>query len=380
MLASLADHDVGSKRESLPSRVVRVVLSGPVMSALWLLICATYIQTQVGWPVLFQMLPHEIAITLLGIAAPIAFLWIVTGFYARARELADSSRLLAARVDQLVFPSEAGEIRIRELSDQLGAQADAIRTSVGDAAERLERASHDLSDRLGTIAASLATSVDRTERADSDLISVSAHVAKLGEALQSHARTVDQVVGRELAAATERLAGQITVVEMAVGRAFAAGGEKFSAQAQAAARESVELMENAANDALAELRSASARHSEALKATSGRVDESLAEFESAVTAIANRAVESLTERSRETGQSLTGAAAKLLEACRAVSERSAAEMSGTAERLTQSLRDFQSTVAEASDQAFDHFAAQRRAVEEHLAEAAETLAANARHA
>ena len=56
------------------------MVSGPAVSAVWILLCALYIQTQVGWAVLLQLLPHEIAIAALGVLAPIAFIWVVTGF------------------------------------------------------------------------------------------------------------------------------------------------------------------------------------------------------------------------------------------------------------------------------------------------------------
>src|SRR5579883_597708 len=38
------------------SRALRLVLSGPTLSAIWILLCAFYIQTEVGWDVLFQLL------------------------------------------------------------------------------------------------------------------------------------------------------------------------------------------------------------------------------------------------------------------------------------------------------------------------------------
>src|SRR5689334_3614951 len=119
MAAGLADDTPALGRQETPmSRMVRMVLSGPAMSVLWLLICALYIQTQVGWQLLPQMLPHELAIAAMGVFGPLAFIWIVTTFQLRSRELSQASKLLAARVDQLVFPSPAGEARIHAIRDQ----------------------------------------------------------------------------------------------------------------------------------------------------------------------------------------------------------------------------------------------------------------------
>jgi len=41
------------------SRVWGILLSGPVLSAVWLFACGAYIHTQVGWDVLPTMLPNE---------------------------------------------------------------------------------------------------------------------------------------------------------------------------------------------------------------------------------------------------------------------------------------------------------------------------------
>src|SRR5579864_9520744 len=101
------------------SRTLRLVLSGPVLSAVWLLLSALYIQTQVGWDVLLQLLPHEIAIAALGVLAPIAFIWVVTGFTQRADALTESSRQLSEAVSALVFPSKASEDRAREVGESL---------------------------------------------------------------------------------------------------------------------------------------------------------------------------------------------------------------------------------------------------------------------
>jgi hypothetical protein len=56
------------------SRVWGILLSGPVLSAVWLLACGAYIHTQVGWDVLPTMLPNEIAVTVLGVTMPLAFI------------------------------------------------------------------------------------------------------------------------------------------------------------------------------------------------------------------------------------------------------------------------------------------------------------------
>lgn len=115
------------------SKILRGAVSGPALSAVWLLLCGVYIHTQVGWGILLSLLPHEMAITVLGVLAPLAFIWVVTGFYARARALTESARTLAERVDALVYPSAAAEERARTVSANLEAQSTAITTAAASA-------------------------------------------------------------------------------------------------------------------------------------------------------------------------------------------------------------------------------------------------------
>jgi hypothetical protein len=253
------------------SRALRLLLSGPVLSAIWLLLCGFYIQSQVGWGVLFQLLPHEIAITALGVLAPLAFIWVVTGFYARAAALTESSQKLAERVDALVFPSQAAEARARQAGESLQTLAEALNASSTQAVERLQGASGALAGRLETIVTSVASAAERAERSERELVAVSAMVTRLIEGLQSHTRSIEQVVARDLTSAAERLASQITVVELAVSRAFAAGGQRAFEQVEGA-----------------------------LAQIGGMIDK-----------VASRAADQVAQRSRDVEQQLTGAADRL---------------------------------------------------------------------
>jgi hypothetical protein len=73
------------------SRVWGILLSGPVLSAVWLLACGAYIHTQVGWDVLPIMLPNEIAVTVLGVTMPLAFIWVVSTFRTLSEPVRDAA-------------------------------------------------------------------------------------------------------------------------------------------------------------------------------------------------------------------------------------------------------------------------------------------------
>ena len=114
----------------------------------WLALCGLYIQFQLGWENFSSGLPHERAVTVLGVLIPLALIWIVTGLYARMRALGASAKVLADRLDALVYPSEAAEERARIVSANLEAQSTALSTAAVAAVDHLDNASALLADRL----------------------------------------------------------------------------------------------------------------------------------------------------------------------------------------------------------------------------------------
>ena len=62
----------------------------------WLLLCAWYVSTNIGWGNIGFLLPHELAAVLLGPFAPLIFMWLALAYFGRGvqRYLDHFERLL----------------------------------------------------------------------------------------------------------------------------------------------------------------------------------------------------------------------------------------------------------------------------------------------
>ena len=57
-----------------------VSIGGVVLSVMWLWASNTFIENQLGWDNLVQLLPHELAGIVVGVLTPLALLWMVVAF------------------------------------------------------------------------------------------------------------------------------------------------------------------------------------------------------------------------------------------------------------------------------------------------------------
>ena len=143
-----------------------IAVVGIAASVLWLWLAADYIGEQIGWDNLFFLLPHEIAIFVAGVFAPLAFLWLVLLYLAVGRRLAVTRDLLAARLDALTYPAEDAETRVAQVSAALRAQAQDL-SAASDAAIaaglKLETMLGRQAGALNEVAGRLASQVGETD-------------------------------------------------------------------------------------------------------------------------------------------------------------------------------------------------------------------------
>src|SRR5262245_18037111 len=83
--------------------VTPLAIAAAAASVAWLAIVAFYIQTQYGWDSIAQLLPHELGAGIAGVAAPLAFLWLVVAFVERGRELRRQVDVLGHQLDGLIY-------------------------------------------------------------------------------------------------------------------------------------------------------------------------------------------------------------------------------------------------------------------------------------
>src|SRR5215510_10703980 len=103
--------------------VTPLAIGAAVASAAWLLVVAIYIQTQYGWESVAQLLPHELGAGIAGVAAPLAFLWLVVAFVERGRELRRQVDLLGHQLDGLIYQPASDSARYQSVAQGLREQA-----------------------------------------------------------------------------------------------------------------------------------------------------------------------------------------------------------------------------------------------------------------
>jgi hypothetical protein len=67
-------------------------ISGVVLTSLWLIAAGIYCHSR--WDVLVELKPDAVANFAAGVCAPLAFLWLVLGFFQQGQELRNSGRAL----------------------------------------------------------------------------------------------------------------------------------------------------------------------------------------------------------------------------------------------------------------------------------------------
>jgi hypothetical protein len=90
---------------------------GLVMTLSWLLLGYTYIRTTVGWDA-FTVLPaDELGNFLEGAFAPLAFLWLVIGYFIQQRELEQNTAALRSQLQQIERSAEQSVIQSEKLAE-----------------------------------------------------------------------------------------------------------------------------------------------------------------------------------------------------------------------------------------------------------------------
>jgi methyl-accepting chemotaxis protein len=122
------------------SRVVHVLLLLVVslFSILWLASVGLYVNQNIGWPNIFQLLPHEIGAVFAGAFAPLAFLWLLVSYTKRDVESRLKGHALDSLMREMGYPSPEAEARVASLTLTLRRHAKEVQSETETAARRLE--------------------------------------------------------------------------------------------------------------------------------------------------------------------------------------------------------------------------------------------------
>ncbi len=141
MTADTAPPDLDSARDW------RLRLSMGV-TIVWLVIGASYITAIVGWPNFIQQRAPEMGGFLEGAFAPLAFLWLVVGFFLQQQQLEQNTASIRAQLVEMRRAAEQAEVQSRAIeADELHSRQDTFL-----------RVADMVNEQLGTIAGFLVTS------------------------------------------------------------------------------------------------------------------------------------------------------------------------------------------------------------------------------
>src|SRR5262249_43643476 len=174
--------------------VTPLAIGAAVASAVWLLVVAIYIQTQYGWDSVGQLLPHELGAGLAGIAAPLAFLWLVVAFVERGRELRRQVDLLGRQLDNLIYQPAADSSRYQSVAQGLREQAKILSDAPSSAAERLEEGRQAIA--------------NQTQELNTVSEQVAMRSSQLMGALRRHADSLERLTGL-MATKSQVIEGQV---------------------------------------------------------------------------------------------------------------------------------------------------------------------------
>jgi hypothetical protein len=106
------------------------------ITILWLIGCAWYISTNIGWASFGTFLPHEIGAFCAGVFAPPAFLWMLVAYMRRGADFDEAAGQIRQGMSRLTYPADDATDRVESISEALGRQADMLSTATEKAAEQ----------------------------------------------------------------------------------------------------------------------------------------------------------------------------------------------------------------------------------------------------
>lgn len=109
------------KKKQLDNKLDARLLQGTgfIVSAVWLVGSALYVQRTVGWNNVSSLMPHELGGFLAGILTPIALFWMIAAFVLRSMDVKLYADALRDELQQMIFPSEEANRRVNNDIERL---------------------------------------------------------------------------------------------------------------------------------------------------------------------------------------------------------------------------------------------------------------------
>ena len=143
---------------------------GLLISILWVLAFAIYVQARVGWSAVSDMAPGELGGLLAGFTAPLALLWLLLSALRRGIAGAGAYRPSAAleeEVRRLSLPLSETEAKTMRIADAMRRQVETLNAASTNAQSRLQATADALdaqSKRIADVAEHLVNEVERAKQ------------------------------------------------------------------------------------------------------------------------------------------------------------------------------------------------------------------------
>ncbi|WP_169544628.1 coiled-coil domain-containing protein [Sneathiella aquimaris] len=121
-----------------------IVTAVNLVTLLWLVAAFYYVHKNIGWPNLWELLPHEIGAFFAGVFTPIAFLWLLLAYAKRGIDNKLKGNALDALMRELGYPSPEAEARVASLTLGLRRQSKEVQAETENAAVRISQATKEL--------------------------------------------------------------------------------------------------------------------------------------------------------------------------------------------------------------------------------------------
>ncbi len=89
---------------------------GLSLTAVWLVLGALYISSTIGWPKFLTLRVDQLGSFLEGAFAPLAFLWLVVGYFLQQKELEHNTTVLQAQLRQVERATEQAVIQSEKMA------------------------------------------------------------------------------------------------------------------------------------------------------------------------------------------------------------------------------------------------------------------------
>src|SRR5579862_1538417 len=117
---------------------MRRLTSGPMLAAIWFVLCGLYLSRVLGWDTFAALTPLDQLLFVALAVLPVPVFWGLATIRRRAQEFSAVSTRLAEQFDRLYTPSEERDRRAQEALLALRRQAEELAGAVDNTVKRIE--------------------------------------------------------------------------------------------------------------------------------------------------------------------------------------------------------------------------------------------------